>query len=118
MQAGRLKRTWTVIVADAEREVTEAVATELWRIGCTVAQASDGAALRALLRTLNRVDLLLADQHLPGLGPSARIIRQARVRHPAIKILFVGDLASLTREHAHLGLRELGRVVKALLEKP
>jgi len=117
MYEDSLQRTWTVIVAEADQEVRKAVAAALWRIGCNVAQAPDGRVVRTLLRTLERVDLLLTDYHLPAVVSSIELTAAARAHHPEIKVLFIGDLASLVKERPPGCLRDLVGVVKALLEK-
>jgi CheY-like chemotaxis protein len=83
----------TILVVDDEPGLRELAADLLSESGFRVLQAADGyEALRVLSRE-DRIELLLTDIVMPGLGGFA-LARQARLMRPELKILYITAFAS------------------------
>jgi CheY-like chemotaxis protein len=80
-----------ILVVDDETEVRELVETILNDAGFAVASASDGAAALQIIET-EAVDLAVVDMRLPGGLNGLETVRQARVRHPDLKALFISGV--------------------------
>src|SRR5262249_24416035 len=76
-----------LLVVDDDPDVREIVTGVLSEIGYDVHQAADGDAALNILVTLNP-DLLIVDFAMPGMN-GAEIAQAARVRNPALRILFI-----------------------------
>jgi PAS domain S-box-containing protein len=81
-----------VLVVDDEAAVRELVVTLLEELGFRVLQATDGPAALATLAGEARVDLLIADLGLPGLG-GRQVAHVAREKRPGLKVLFMTGYA-------------------------
>jgi len=82
----------TVLVVDDDEGVREMLSTSLSAAAYDVVTASDGsAALAALQRT--PCDLLMADLKMPGMD-GLTLIREARKRSPALRVVIVTGLPS------------------------
>jgi signal transduction histidine kinase len=83
----------TVLVAEDERVVRRLVKVALEEQGYHVVEASDGEeALRILMQEGDRIDALLADTVMPRMG-GRELARQARLRFPALPVLFMSGYA-------------------------
>ena len=88
-RAGGLTGSGTVLVAEDEPAVRAFVVATLTRAGYTVQQAEDGEeALKLLVSSPERIDLLISDVVMPWLGGKELSLR-AREVSPGSKILFI-----------------------------
>jgi CheY-like chemotaxis protein len=79
-----------ILVVVDDRERRERIARILGDEGFTVTAAAEGlGALRAL--AVRNYALVIAATQLPGSLDGATTVRQARVRQPWLKALYVGD---------------------------
>ena len=80
-----------ILVVVNDRERRERAARILADEGFTVTEATEGlAALRAV--STQRYALLVAAAQLPGLLDGPTTVRQARVRQPWLKALYIAEL--------------------------
>ena len=100
----------TVLVVDDDEAVRELLVTVLEELGYVVLQAADGPGALALLAGEDRVDLLIADLGLPGLG-GRQVAQAARAERPGLSVLFITGYA----EDAPQATTEAGT---ALIGKP
>jgi signal transduction histidine kinase/ActR/RegA family two-component response regulator len=78
----------TVLVVDDEKEIQENVAAILGELGYQVITASSADEAATLLDRAARIDLLFTDVIMPGAISCTELAAMARVRHPAIRVLF------------------------------
>lgn len=79
-----------ILVVIAERERRERVARLLCAEGFAVTEAAEGlAALRAVNN--GRYELVIAGAQLPGSLDSTATVRQARLRQPWLKALYIEE---------------------------
>jgi len=77
----------TILVAEDEEQVRKLVDRVLTRLGYTVLSAGDGAEALAMGENhAGRIDLLLTDMVMPGMG-GGELSRRMVERQPAIKVL-------------------------------
>jgi len=119
----------TVLVVDDEPIVRILVTEVLNEIGCTALDASDGPTGLEILRTGNRIDLLVTDVGLPGGMNGRQLADAARVSRPDLKVLFItGYAENAVLSHGDLdagmhvltkpfGLEDLKRRIKELVSK-
>ena len=82
----------TVLVVDDEKEIRENVAALLSELGYQVITASSADEAATLLDRPGRIDLLFTDVIMPGAISCMELAAMARVRHPALRVLFTsGD---------------------------
>ncbi len=82
----------SVLVVEDEPVVRDLIVEVLHELGYRVLQARDGLSGLAVLRSPERVDLLVTDVGLPGMnGPD--LADAARVTRPALKVLFITGYA-------------------------
>jgi signal transduction histidine kinase/ActR/RegA family two-component response regulator len=74
---------------NAVREITSALLTDM---GYRVIEAGSGGAALELLETTPKVDLMLIDFAMPGMN-GAEVSRLARLKRPAMPVLFVTGYA-------------------------
>ncbi len=93
----------TILFAEDDTAVRDVVGEMLSEKGFRVLVASDGYEAVRLLAE-HHVDLLFTDIGMPGMD-GGQLARQARVMHPAIKVLFATGYAPLAaeREAMHHG---------------
>ena len=82
----------TVLVVEDELVVRDLIVEVLQELGYRVLQAVDGPTGLRVLRTSERVDLLVTDVGLPGLN-GRQLADQARETRPALKVLFITGYA-------------------------
>jgi signal transduction histidine kinase/CheY-like chemotaxis protein len=82
-----------VLVVDDDEKVRELAVDALRELGYIVLQAPSGDAALALLESQPRVDLLLTDVLMPGMGGSRLAERIAEVR-PEIRLLYMSGYPS------------------------
>ena len=82
----------TVLVVEDDLTVRDLVLEVLQDLGYTALQAPDGPAGLALLRSDQRIDLLVTDVGLPGMN-GRQLAAQARVARPDLKVLFITGYA-------------------------
>jgi CheY-like chemotaxis protein len=101
-----------LVVEDAEA-LRQVAVTHLQSLGYTVLQAGESRTALALLKERPDIDLLFTDVVLPDGIKGGELARQAKARHPNLKVLF-------TSGYARNALSHQGRLDKGvrLLEKP
>lgn len=98
---GRMALGATVLFAEDETTIRNAVAQLLSSRGFRVLVADDGyEALRLLLQ--EDVDVLFTDIVMPGLG-GVELAQRARRIRPEIQVMFVTGYAAKASEAMHLG---------------
>jgi two-component system cell cycle sensor histidine kinase/response regulator CckA len=119
-----------VLVAEDEDAIRTLMRRSLESAGCTVICASNGAeALRLVRDGLAKIDLLVTDMLMPGLG-GRELAEALRVLHPALRVLYVSghsedlvERTGLVDDHSHFlakpfSARALGMAVRTLLDTP
>ncbi len=98
-----MEQLLTILFAEDDAAVRYVVGEMLSEKGFRVLVASDGYEAVRLLAD-HHVDLLFTDVVMPGMD-GGQLARQARVMHPAIKVLFATGYAPLAaeREAMHQG---------------
>ncbi|MBP1853323.1 hybrid sensor histidine kinase/response regulator [Rhizobium halophytocola] len=93
----------TILVVDDEPLVRMVAVEILDELGYTVLEAEDAAAALKILKSGQRIDLLVTDVGLPG-GMNGRQLADAvRVERPELRILFVtGYAENAVLNHGHL----------------
>ena len=82
--------TGTVLVVDDEGGVRAALMQVIERLGYTAIEASSGDEALELMQQ-NAVDVVITDQHMPGLS-GLDLLKLVRVRHPrVVRIMLTGD---------------------------
>ena len=82
-----------ILLVDDEIAVREPLAELLTELGYLVTQAGDGAQGLALLRSSQRVDLLISDVGLPGHMNGRQLADAGRKLRPELKVLFITGYA-------------------------
>ncbi len=120
----------TILVIDDEPTIRMLVKEVLEDLGYTALEAEDGPAGVKLLRSRERIDLLVTDVGLPGGMNGRQVAELGRALRPALKILFItGYAESAALNQSHLGpgmqllikpfaLETLAVRVKSLFEQP
>lgn len=80
-----------VLVVDDESVVRDMARRILEGDGYKVIEAADGADAVKILDAGSEVDLLMADLEMPNLA-GEEMVRQCRVTHPDLKILYVSGI--------------------------
>jgi PAS domain S-box-containing protein len=120
----------TILLVEDETALREAAGEHLRSLGYDVLDVADGEeALRVLRDFPNRVDLLLTDVIMPGLG-GPELGRQVRALSPEIRIVYMSgyaETAALQDAAAQLpghflqkpfSFRKLSAIVAELLKQP
>jgi len=103
VKAAQAKAGETVLVVDDEPTVRMLVIEVLEELGYAAIEAADGAAGLKILRSGQRIDLLVSDVGLPG-GMNGRQMADAgREGRPDLKVLFITGYA----ENAVIGNGQL-----------
>ncbi|TPG56105.1 PAS domain-containing protein [Sphingomonas glacialis] len=110
---GGAQRGETVLVVDDEPSVRMLVSEVLGDLGYVALEAATGAAALELLRSAERIDLLVTDVGLPGGLNGRQVADAARVARPMLPVLFITGFA----ENAVVGDSALEPGM-ALLAKP
>jgi PAS domain S-box-containing protein len=99
----RAEQGETVLVVDDEPTVRMLVTEILEDFGYAAIEASDGMAALKVLRSEERIDLLITDVGLPG-GMNGRQVADAgRAVRPDLKVLFItGYAENAVLSHGHL----------------
>jgi CheY-like chemotaxis protein len=79
----------SILVVDDESGIRELLVEWLGEDGYPVHSAADSAAALTLLDSNPEVELLLTDVVMPGGLNGFDLARRARVRNPALKIIFI-----------------------------
>jgi CheY-like chemotaxis protein len=108
-QAPQASTQRTVLVMDDDSAVREVTSAMLSDLGHSVVEAGSGGAALDLLRTDQRVDVLLADYAMPGMNGS-EVARAAMELRPGLPILFITGYADLK------ALRDVGE--ERIIQKP
>ena len=92
--AGQLKARSgeTVLVVEDETSVRELVVDVLNDLGYRALEAADGPASLQVLRSGERIDLLITDVGLPGMN-GRQVADAAREHRPELKVLFITGYA-------------------------
>jgi CheY-like chemotaxis protein len=98
-----------VLVMDDDSAVREVTAAMLRELGYSVIEAGSGGAALDVLRTDERVDILLADYAMPGMN-GADAAREAVAIRPGLPVLFITGYADLK------ALRDVGE--ERIIQKP
>ncbi len=102
----------SVLVVEDEPVVRDLIVEVLNELGYRVLQAGDGPSGLAVLRSPERIDLLVTDVGLPGLN-GRHLADAARVTRPELKVLFItgyAETAAVTSGFLDCGM--------AMLTKP
>jgi CheY-like chemotaxis protein len=94
----------TILVAEDEEQVRKLVDRVLSRLGYTVLSAADGAeALSLEANHAGRIDLLLTDMVMPGMG-GGELSRRMLERQPALKVLLMSGYSEelVAAEHGEV----------------
>jgi CheY-like chemotaxis protein len=83
----------TILVVEDDDDVRQHSTQLLKEMGYRVVEASDGAAALDVLARNSDVDLLFTDIGLPGGMNGRQLADEARVRFPALKVLFTTGYA-------------------------
>lgn len=83
----------TVLIVDDEPSIRMLVTEVLTELGYTAIEAADGAAALPVLRSNQRVDLLVTDVGLPGGMNGRQVADFGRAVRPALKVLFITGYA-------------------------
>jgi len=103
----------TILVVDDEAEIRANVSAMLGQLGYRVLEAASADAAARVLDAESGVDLLFTDVIMPGVLSSTALAAHARLRHPAIRVLFTSGYT----ENAVIHNDRLGEGVN-LLSKP
>jgi PAS domain S-box-containing protein len=101
--------TRSVLVMDDDSAVREITAAMLQELGYSVIEAGSGGAALDVLRSDQRVDILLADYAMPGMN-GVEASRAAVELRPGLPVLFITGYADLT------ALRDVGE--DRIIQKP
>ena len=112
----------TVLVVDDEPTVRMLVTDLLRELGYVIIEAADGAGGLEVLHSDARIDLLVTDVGLPGGMNGRQLADAARVRRPALKVLFITGFAEtslLSDGHLEPGMAILTKpfAVEALAQR-
>lgn len=91
--APRAMQGQTVLVVDDEPTVRMLVTEVLQELGYIAIEVADGSAGLQVLRSDQRVDLLITDVGLPGEINGRQVADGAREVRPALKVLFITGYA-------------------------
>jgi CheY-like chemotaxis protein len=83
----------TILVVDDEPFVAMLITDVLEELGCIIIDASNGAMALDVLRSDQRVDMMITDIGLPGGMNGRQLAATARTLRPALKVLFVTGYA-------------------------
>ena len=86
------QRGAAILLVDDDAAVREVTAATLREIGYATVEAGSGGAALELLGSPTKIDLMLVDFAMPGMN-GADLARQARVKRPALPILFITGFA-------------------------
>ncbi len=89
----------TALLVDDDDDLARVLTRALDRAGYAVHQARDGSEALALIPHLERLDAAVADLVLPGAG-GLDVVREARRRFPACRIVAITGLAEPALEAA------------------
>ena len=81
-----------VLVVEDQTVVRELIVEELTELGYAVLSAADGSEGLQLIRSMERIDLLVTDMGLPGMG-GQELADAARSLRPGLRVLFVTGYA-------------------------
>ncbi|HEY8614592.1 response regulator [Phenylobacterium sp.] len=99
----------TVLVMDDDSAVREITAAMLQELGYSVVEAGSGGAALDVLRSDQRIDILLADYAMPGMN-GVEAARAAVELRPGLPVLFITGYADLK------ALRDVGE--DRIIQKP
>jgi CheY-like chemotaxis protein len=105
------ERAQTILVVDDEETIRRLSARRLGEEGYRVVTAEDGDAALVLERSLERVDLLIADLVTPGRS-GFEVAEILRARRPLLPVIYVTGYAASAAAQERLGPKT------ALLLKP
>jgi PAS domain S-box-containing protein len=100
----------TVLIVEDDATIRKLVERLLSMLGYKVLSAGDATAALDLLETADAVDLLFTDIILPNGMSGAALAREAQLRHPALKLLYMSGytrnaLPQTPGDTAHLLLK-------------
>ena len=99
----RSGRGETILVIDDEPSIRMLIVESLSELGYGVAEAADGPSGLELLKSNDRIDLLITDVGLPGGLNGRQVADAARALRPGIKVLFItGYAQNAVLNHGHL----------------
>jgi CheY-like chemotaxis protein len=104
-------RDQTILIVDDEQTIRRLAARRLGEEGYRVVAAEDGDAALVLERSLDRLDLLIADLVTPGRS-GFEVAEILRARRPLLPVIYVTGYAASAAAEEQLGSRT------ALLLKP
>jgi CheY-like chemotaxis protein len=81
-----------VLVVEDEEVVRSLIVEVLHDLGCAALEAADGPSGLEILRSAQRIDLLVTDMGLPGLN-GGQVAEAGREHRPDLKVLFMTGYA-------------------------
>ncbi len=81
-----MKRTFTILVADKNRNVRDFLRRELSAVGYEVTVAVDGSRILSEIARENEVDLLVYDVEMPD-ADSSEIFEKTQKRNPPLPVI-------------------------------
>ncbi|HEV2174089.1 MAG TPA: response regulator [Nitrospira sp.] len=88
----------SVLIADDDEHVREAISDRLEHFGVVVVQASDGLAALAAMRQ-RRFNVVVTDWHMPGLD-GLGFLRQCRLSWPGTPVILMSAMLEATEQLA------------------
>jgi two-component system NtrC family sensor kinase len=101
-----------ILLVDDEITVREPLAELLVELGYCVIQAEDGAQGLDILKSIQRVELLISDVGLPGHMNGRQLADAGRKLRPELKVLFITGYADKAASSAGLAGQDMEVMVK------
>jgi two-component system cell cycle sensor histidine kinase/response regulator CckA len=87
-----------VLMAEDESMIRQMARRILEARGYSVLEAADGVEAVKILASAAKVDLLMADLEMPNLA-GEEMVRQCRITHPDLKVLYVSGVVDRLLDH-------------------
>jgi signal transduction histidine kinase/CheY-like chemotaxis protein len=110
--AGPSKSEICILLVDDDTAVRETLAELLVELGYRVIQAGDGAQGLDVLKSIQRVDLLISDVGLPGHMNGRQLADAGRKLRPALKVLFITGYADKAASAGGLAGQDMEVMIK------
>lgn len=119
----------TILIVDDDSEVLEILEETLIRAGYDIIPKPDAESGLAVIRGGVKIDLVITDQHLPGMKGTDLVaaLKQAAPTVPVIMLTGYGSVETYIQTmaggvfeyiHKPIQAEELRRIVKAALDRP
>jgi DNA-binding NtrC family response regulator len=119
----------TILLVDDDSEVLETLEETLKRAGYDIIPKPDAESALAVIREGVKIDLVITDQHLPGMKGTDLVaaLKKAAPTLPVIMLTAYGSVESYIHSmtggvfeyiHKPVQAEELRRIVKTSLDRP